>query len=147
MGPIGAGASVVDIGGGARVDLLLAAQSVGPGGRAIGVDMTEAMAARARESAGEVGVANAALSASNSGWERNSARNRLTACHARASERLYGHRNAAFRGAGGTQMTRWIQGLLMVLALAVPTTALANPTLAQGQECPCCDDCPDCPCC
>src|SRR3990172_12208956 len=41
-----AGATVVDIGCGAGMDLLLAAQAVGPTGRAIGVDMTEDMAAR-----------------------------------------------------------------------------------------------------
>jgi arsenite methyltransferase len=51
MGPLGEGAVVVDIGCGAGMDLLLAARSVGPRGRAIGVDMTEAMAARARAGA------------------------------------------------------------------------------------------------
>ena len=45
------GATVVDIGCGAGMDLLLAAQAVGPDGHAIGVDMTEAMAERARASA------------------------------------------------------------------------------------------------
>lgn len=44
---IPAGSSVVDIGCGAGTDLLLAAKRVGPNGRAIGVDMTEAMRARA----------------------------------------------------------------------------------------------------
>jgi len=51
MGPFGEGALVVDIGCGAGMDLLLAARSVGPRGRAIGVDMTEAMAEKARASA------------------------------------------------------------------------------------------------
>jgi SAM-dependent methyltransferase len=51
MGPLGEGALVVDIGCGAGMDLLLAARSVGPRGRAVGVDMTEAMAERARASA------------------------------------------------------------------------------------------------
>src|SRR6188472_3903506 len=46
-----AGATVVDIGCGAGMDLLLAARAVGPKGHAIGVDMTEAMAARTRDSA------------------------------------------------------------------------------------------------
>ena len=58
MGPIGEGATVVDIGCGAGMDLLLAATSVGPAGRAIGVDMTEAMAARARASARRAELAN-----------------------------------------------------------------------------------------
>ena len=51
MGPFGEGVVVVDIGCGAGMDLLLAAKSVGPRGRAIGVDMTEAMAEKAREAA------------------------------------------------------------------------------------------------
>jgi arsenite methyltransferase len=42
------GATVVDIGSGAGTDLLLAALHVGSLGRAIGVDMTEAMRDRAR---------------------------------------------------------------------------------------------------
>jgi arsenite methyltransferase len=45
------GATVVDIGCGAGMDLLLAARAVGPEGRAIGVDMTESMAERARSAA------------------------------------------------------------------------------------------------
>ncbi len=45
------GATVVDIGCGAGMDLLLAAQAVGPDGRAIGIDMTKAMAERARAGA------------------------------------------------------------------------------------------------
>jgi SAM-dependent methyltransferase len=51
LGPIGAGMVVADIGCGAGMDLLLAAKAVGPRGHAIGVDMTEAMAERARGSA------------------------------------------------------------------------------------------------
>jgi SAM-dependent methyltransferase len=58
MGPIVEGTTVADIGCGAGMDLLLAAVSVGPGGRAIGVDMTEAMATRARESARSAGLEN-----------------------------------------------------------------------------------------
>jgi len=46
------GATVVDIGCGAGMDLMLAADAVGPEGHAIGIDMTEAMANRARASAG-----------------------------------------------------------------------------------------------
>lgn len=48
---IAEGSTVVDIGCGAGMDLLLAARAVGPRGRAIGIDMTEAMAERARASA------------------------------------------------------------------------------------------------
>src|SRR6266545_1868923 len=51
LGPIGEGMVVADIGCGAGMDLLLAAKAVGPRGHAIGVDMTEAMAERARGSA------------------------------------------------------------------------------------------------
>jgi arsenite methyltransferase len=50
------GASVVDIGCGAGMDLLLAAQAVGSTGRAIGIDMTEAMADRARAGARALGL-------------------------------------------------------------------------------------------
>jgi hypothetical protein len=46
-----AGSTVVDIGSGADMDLLLAACHVGAHGRAIGVDMTEAMRDRARRGA------------------------------------------------------------------------------------------------
>ena len=56
--PMTAGATVVDIGCGAGMDLLLAAEAVGPGGRAIGVDMTEAMAERARAGARSRALAN-----------------------------------------------------------------------------------------
>lgn len=58
MGPLGEDAVVVDIGCGAGMDLLLAAKSVGPRGRAIGVDMTEAMAEKARASACIAGFGN-----------------------------------------------------------------------------------------
>jgi arsenite methyltransferase len=48
LAPMSSGATVVDIGCGAGMDLLLAARAVGPDGLAIGIDMTEAMAERAR---------------------------------------------------------------------------------------------------
>jgi SAM-dependent methyltransferase len=51
MAPLTPGATVVDIGCGAGMDLMLAARAIGPGGHAIGVDMTEPMAERARASA------------------------------------------------------------------------------------------------
>jgi arsenite methyltransferase len=56
IAPVKAGATVVDIGCGAGMDLLLAAQAVGSIGRAIGVDMTEAMADRARAGARGLGL-------------------------------------------------------------------------------------------
>lgn len=54
-GPVRAGETVLDIGCGAGMDLLLSARRVGPGGRAIGVDPTEEMrrtVATAAEAAG-----------------------------------------------------------------------------------------------
>src|SRR5690349_23839757 len=56
IAPMTAGATVVDIGCGAGMDLMLAAEGVGPGGRAIGVDMTDAMADRARTGARSRGL-------------------------------------------------------------------------------------------
>jgi SAM-dependent methyltransferase len=53
---LAAGATVVDIGCGAGMDLLLAARAVGPNGRAIGVDMTASMAERARTGARMLGA-------------------------------------------------------------------------------------------
>lgn len=58
IAPIRPGATVVDIGCGAGMDLLLAAKSVGPTGCAIGVDMTEAMAERTRAGARAIGLDN-----------------------------------------------------------------------------------------
>jgi len=52
---IEAGETVVDIGCGAGTDLLLAARRVGSRGKAIGVDMTPAMAERARAGARAMG--------------------------------------------------------------------------------------------
>lgn len=57
IGSIGAGETVLDIGCGAGMDLLLAARRVGPSGKAIGVDMTEAMVERARASARSANLA------------------------------------------------------------------------------------------
>jgi SAM-dependent methyltransferase len=48
MAPLHPGDTVLDIGCGAGMDLLLAARVVGPQGRAIGVDMTAGMRARAQ---------------------------------------------------------------------------------------------------
>jgi arsenite methyltransferase len=52
------GSTVVDVGSGAGTDLLLAAKAVGPGGRAIGVDMTESMIRKAESAAKAAGLAN-----------------------------------------------------------------------------------------
>jgi arsenite methyltransferase len=57
IGSIRAGETVLDIGCGAGMDLLLAARRVGPAGRAIGVDMTDAMVERAGSSAQAAGLA------------------------------------------------------------------------------------------
>jgi arsenite methyltransferase len=56
IAPIAAGETVLDIGCGAGTDLLLAARRVGSGGRAIGIDMTEAMRDRASVSAAAAGL-------------------------------------------------------------------------------------------
>ena len=56
IAPLPNGATVVDIGCGAGMDLLLAARRVGPAGRAIGVDMTEAMRQRAAAGAAQCGL-------------------------------------------------------------------------------------------
>ena len=58
IAPILRGETVLDIGCGAGTDLLLAARRVGPSGRAIGIDMTEAMRDRARNSAAAAGLTN-----------------------------------------------------------------------------------------
>jgi arsenite methyltransferase len=56
IGRIPAGATVVDVGCGAGTDLLLAARQTGATGRAIGVDMTEAMRQRASQGAVACGL-------------------------------------------------------------------------------------------
>jgi SAM-dependent methyltransferase len=58
IAPLEAGATVVDIGSGSGMDLMLAARRVGPAGRAIGVDMTPAMIEKARASARAAGLDN-----------------------------------------------------------------------------------------
>ena len=55
------GEVVLDLGCGAGTDLLIAAQMVGSGGRAVGVDMTPAMLMRARRSALEMRLRNVEL--------------------------------------------------------------------------------------
>jgi arsenite methyltransferase len=56
LGRVETGLTALDLGCGAGTDLLIAAQMVGAGGRAIGVEMTSAMLARARRSADEMGL-------------------------------------------------------------------------------------------
>ncbi len=52
------GDTVLDLGSGAGIDLLLAAKLAGPAGKVIGVDMTPAMIERARKNAAAAGLAN-----------------------------------------------------------------------------------------
>jgi arsenite methyltransferase len=61
LGGIEQGATVLDLGCGAGTDLLIAAQMVGPQGRAIGIDMTSTMLERARQSAKVMGLDNVEL--------------------------------------------------------------------------------------
>jgi len=56
IGPIRAAETVLDIGCGAGMDLLLAAKRAGADGHAIGVDMTDAMLDLARKSARAAGM-------------------------------------------------------------------------------------------
>ncbi|MCL4233497.1 MAG: arsenite methyltransferase [Deltaproteobacteria bacterium] len=52
------GQTVLDLGSGAGIDLLIASRMVGPTGRVIGVDMTDEMIERARANAAEAGATN-----------------------------------------------------------------------------------------
>jgi ubiquinone/menaquinone biosynthesis C-methylase UbiE len=58
-----AGESVLDLGCGAGIDTLLAAQKVGPTGSAIGLDMTPEMVERATQHAVAAGLANVKIQA------------------------------------------------------------------------------------
>jgi ubiquinone/menaquinone biosynthesis C-methylase UbiE len=58
LGPLAAGETVVDLGCGAGMDALMAAQMVGPSGRVVGIDMTTEMAAKARRNAAAMGATN-----------------------------------------------------------------------------------------
>lgn len=55
------GETVVDLGSGGGLDVFLAAQRVGPMGRAIGIDMTEEMIALARKNARKMDLGNVAF--------------------------------------------------------------------------------------
>jgi arsenite methyltransferase len=61
LGGVEPGQVVLDLGCGAGTDLLIAAQMAGPGGRAIGVDMTPSMLDRAAASAAEMALLNVEL--------------------------------------------------------------------------------------
>ena len=56
MGTIQLGETVLDVGSGAGFDSFTAGQAVGPGGKVIGVDMTEAMLDKARDTAQQMGL-------------------------------------------------------------------------------------------
>jgi SAM-dependent methyltransferase len=55
---LGPGETVLDLGSGGGIDVLLSAKRVGPSGKAYGLDMTEEMLALARANAAEAGVSN-----------------------------------------------------------------------------------------
>jgi SAM-dependent methyltransferase len=58
FGDLNPGEVVVDVGCGAGLDTLIAAQQIGPAGRVIGVDMTDAMRARTAAGASALGLTN-----------------------------------------------------------------------------------------
>jgi SAM-dependent methyltransferase len=53
------GMTVLDLGSGAGIDVFIAAKQVGPTGRAIGLDMTDGMLAKANENKEKLGILNA----------------------------------------------------------------------------------------
>jgi arsenite methyltransferase len=58
IGALQPGETVLDLGSGAGMDCFLAARQVGPAGRVIGIDMTEAMLDLAESNKAKLGVAN-----------------------------------------------------------------------------------------
>ena len=58
MADLNPGGTVLDLGSGAGFDAFLAAKSVGPRGRVIGVDMTPEMIMKAKKNAEKLGVNN-----------------------------------------------------------------------------------------
>jgi len=58
LGKINPDERVVDIGAGAGIDSLIAAQMTGPEGQVVGVDMTPTMLNKARKAAKEAGLSN-----------------------------------------------------------------------------------------
>ena len=61
LGAIGPGEDVLDIGCGAGMDTLIAAQMTGETGTVTGIDMTPDMAAKGRRSAAEMGLSNVTI--------------------------------------------------------------------------------------
>ena len=58
LAELNAGETVLDLGSGGGIDVLLSARRVGPSGKAYGLDMTDQMLALARENQRKAGVAN-----------------------------------------------------------------------------------------
>src|ERR1700690_2702173 len=58
LAQLNAGETVLDLGSGGGIDVLLSAQRVGPTGKAYGLDMTDDMLALARENQKQAGVTN-----------------------------------------------------------------------------------------
>ena len=58
LAELSAGETVLDLGSGGGIDVLLSARRVGPTGKAIGLDMTDEMLALARENQQKAGVTN-----------------------------------------------------------------------------------------
>lgn len=58
LGQLKPGERVVDVGSGAGIDSLIAARMIGPDGRVVGVDMTPAMLAKARQAGQEARLPN-----------------------------------------------------------------------------------------
>src|SRR5207249_10799184 len=56
--PLEAGQTVLDLGSGGGIDVLLSAKRVGPAGKVYGVDMTDEMLALARENQRKAGATN-----------------------------------------------------------------------------------------
>ncbi|MHC4696517.1 MAG: arsenite methyltransferase [Planctomycetota bacterium] len=61
LGEVKEGDVVLDLGSGAGIDILLAAKKVGPTGRAIGIDMTDEMIAKAQENIANSELENAEI--------------------------------------------------------------------------------------
>ncbi len=59
LAELGPGETVLDLGSGGGIDVLLSAKRVGPAGKAYGLDMTDEMLALARENREKAGVENA----------------------------------------------------------------------------------------
>ena len=58
LAQLNAGETVLDLGSGGGIDVLLSARRVGPAGKAYGLDMTDEMLALARENQRKAGVEN-----------------------------------------------------------------------------------------